>query len=65
MRYAGASGKENKLMIPQVVASEQGRDQTGGACPPGVVGLHLECNFKLNHLESWAIAGESPVDILS
>jgi hypothetical protein len=52
-------------MIPQVVASEQGRAQTGGACPPGVVGLHLEVNFKLNCLESQAIAGESPVGIVS
>ena len=38
-------------MIPQVVASEQGRAQTGGACSPGVVGLHLENNLKLNYLE--------------
>ena len=49
-------------MIPQVVASEQGRAQTGGACSLRVVGPHLESNFKLNHLESWAIAGDSPVD---
>ena len=48
-------------MIPQVVASEQGRAQTGGACSPGVVGLHLESKQKLNQLESWAIEGESPV----
>ena len=38
-------------MIPQVVASEQGRAQTGGACSPRVVGLHLESDFKLNTLE--------------
>ena len=48
-------------MIPQVVASEQGRAQTRGACSFGVVGLHLESDIKPNHLESWAIAGESPV----
>ena len=39
-------------MIPQVVASEQGRAQTEGACSFGVVGLHLETISKLNHLES-------------
>ena len=49
-------------MIPQVVASEKGRAQTGGACSPGVVGPRLESDLKLNHLESWAIAGDSPVD---
>jgi hypothetical protein len=38
-------------MIPQVVASEQGRAQTEGACSFGVVGLHLESDFKLNYLE--------------
>jgi hypothetical protein len=38
-------------MIPQVVASEQGRAQTSGACSIGVVGLHLEIILKLNHLE--------------
>ena len=38
-------------MIPQVVASEQGRAQTSGACSAGVVGLHLEAVFKLNYLE--------------
>ena len=48
-------------MIPQVVASEQGRAQTEGACSFGVIGLHLESILKLNHLESWAIAGDSPV----
>ena len=50
-------------MIPQVVASEQGRAQTRGACSFGVVGLHLEVNIKLNHLESWARQGESPVGV--
>ncbi len=50
-------------MIPRVVASEKGRAQTGGACSPGVIGLHLETDIKPNHLESWAIAGESPVGI--
>ena len=48
-------------MIPQVVASEQGRAQTGGACSSGVVGLHLETISKLNHLESWIEEGENPV----
>jgi hypothetical protein len=48
-------------MIPRVVASEKGRAQTCAACCIGVVGLHLELLIKLNHLESWAIAGESPV----
>ena len=48
-------------MIPQVVASEQGRAQTGVACRPGVVGLHLESDFKLNILERVTIAGDSPV----
>ena len=48
-------------MIPQVVASEQGRAQTRGACPPGVVGLHLESTLKPNFLESETIAGDSPV----
>jgi hypothetical protein len=38
-------------MIPQVVASEKGRAQTGGACSPGVVGPHLESKQKLNYLE--------------
>ena len=41
-------------MIPQVVASEQGRAQTGGACTPGVVGLHLESTQKPNCLERQA-----------
>jgi hypothetical protein len=48
-------------MIPQVVASEQGRAQTGGACSPGVVGLLLEVYIKLNCLERQATEGESPV----
>ena len=48
-------------MIPQVVASERGRAQTTRACSCGVVGLHLGYTIKMNHLESWAIAGESPV----
>jgi hypothetical protein len=48
-------------MIPQVVASEQGRAQTEGACSFRVVGLHLETDIKTNRLESRAIAGESPV----
>ncbi len=38
-------------MIPQVVASEQGRAQTYRACSVGVVGPHLESIFKLNYLE--------------
>ena len=48
-------------MIPQVVASEKGRAQIGVACCPEVVGPHLEYIVKLNHLESWTIAGDSPV----
>ena len=28
----------------------------------GVVGLLLESQIKLNHLERWAVAGDSPVD---
>ena len=39
-------------MIPQVVASEQGRAQTSAACCRRVVGLHLEIIIKLNFLES-------------
>ena len=49
-------------MIPQVVASEQGRAQTRGACSCGVVGLLLESNIKSNILERMARAGDSPVD---
>lgn len=49
-------------MIPRVVASEKGRAQTEIACCFGVVGLCLESVIKLNLLESWAIAGDSPVD---
>ena len=49
-------------MIPQVVASEQGRAQTRGACSFGVVGLLLESIIKSNILERMAIAGDSPVD---
>ena len=41
-------------MIPQVVASEQGRAQTYRACSVGVVGLHLESIIKTKHLESCA-----------
>ena len=48
-------------MIPQVVASEKGTAQTVIACCYGVVGPHLETDIKLNLLESWAIAGDSPV----
>ena len=48
-------------MIPKVVASELGRAQTCEACFMGVVGLRLESIINLNHLESWAKAGESPV----
>ena len=40
------------IMIPQVVASEQGRAQTRAACRSGVIGLHLEILIKLNCLES-------------
>ena len=49
-------------MIPQVVASEKGRAQTGVACCPGVVGLHLEVLIKSKLLESDVIEGENPVD---
>ncbi len=49
-------------MIPQVVASEQGKAQTSGACSIGVVGLHLEIDINLNELERSAIEGESPVE---
>jgi hypothetical protein len=48
-------------VIPQVVASEKGQAQTKSTCGFGVIGLHLETNVKLNHLERWAIAGDSPV----
>ena len=48
-------------MIPQVVASEQGRAQTRGACSFGVVGLLLESDIKPNILERMALAGDSPV----
>ena len=41
-------------MIPQVVASEQGRAQTGEACLTRVVGLHLESIIKPNPLERGA-----------
>ena len=41
-------------MIPQVVASEQGRAQTLGACPRRVVGPHLESIIKPNPLERGA-----------
>jgi hypothetical protein len=49
------------IMIPWVVASEKGRAQTCVACYVRVVGPHLETNIKLNFLESWTIAGDSPV----
>ena len=49
-------------MIPQVVASEQGRAQTRRACSFGVVGLLLESSMKSNILERMARAGDSPVD---
>ena len=47
-------------MIPQVVASEQGRAQTKTACSLGVVGLFLERQIKLNTLESVAIWVTAP-----
>lgn len=43
------------------MASETGKAQTTAACCCGVVGPHLETDIKLNLLESWAIAGDSPV----
>ena len=48
-------------MIPQVVASEQGRAQTLAACCQRVVGLHLESEQKPKYLERYAIEGDSPV----
>ncbi len=36
------------IMIPQVVASEKGRAQTGSACRSGVIGPHLETTIKSN-----------------
>ena len=48
-------------VISWVVASEKETAQTRVACCSGVVGPHLESDIKLNHLESWAIAGDSPV----
>ena len=53
--------EKKTIVIPWVVASEMGIAQTVVACHSGVIGLHLELYIKLNHLESWAIAGESPV----
>ena len=38
-------------MIPQVVASEKGRAQTGAEYCTGVVGPHLEDLLKPNYLE--------------
>ena len=48
-------------MIPQVVASEQGRAQTERACSFGVVGPHLESSIKLKPLERGVIEGDNPV----
>ena len=48
-------------MIPQVVASEQGRAQTIAACCSGVVGLCLESNQKVKLLERSPIQGDRPV----
>jgi hypothetical protein len=48
-------------VIPQVVASEKGTAQILAACCQEVVGPHLEAVIKLNHLESWTRAGDSPV----
>ena len=53
--------EKKTIVIPQVVASEKGQAQTEAACRFGVIGLHLELLIKLNLLESWAIAGDSPV----
>ena len=54
--------EENKtIVIPRVVASETGTAQTRVACCPGVIGPRLETDIKLKHLESCAIAGDSPV----
>ena len=54
--------EKKTTVIPWVVASEKGRAQTVSACRYGVIGLHLESVIKSNLLESWAIAGDSPVD---
>ena len=54
--------EKKTTVIPQVVASEKGKAQTKSACRFGVIGLILESIIKLNHLERWAIAGDSPVD---
>ena len=53
--------EKKTTVIPQVVASEKGKAQTKSACRFGVIGLILESIIKLNHLERWAIAGDSPV----
>ena len=56
--------EEKKItMIPRVVASEKGTAQIVVACCHEVVGPHLEAVVKSNHLESWTIAGDSPVDV--
>ena len=44
--------EKKTIVIPQVVASEKGRAQTGSACRSGVIGLHLEIVIKSNLLES-------------
>ena len=51
-------------MIPRVVASEKGKAQTGVACYPGVVGLHLESVIKSNPLESADTEGDIPVHVV-
>ena len=43
--------EKKTIVIPQVVASEKGKAQTGSACRSGVIGLHLEVVIKSNHLE--------------
>ena len=43
--------EKKTTVIPQVVASEKGQAQTESTCGFGVIGLHLETNIKLNHLE--------------
>ena len=44
--------EKKTIVIPQVVASEQGIAQTGSACRSGVIGPHLEAVIKSNQLES-------------
>ena len=55
--------EKKTIVIPQVVASEQGTAQTQGACSLGVVGLHLEIGIKQKLLERSPIEGDRPVSV--